>query len=202
LHAEFVQPAPAARVVGHMRTIFAIALLLFTTHLASADVVIEGSTAKGNLTIESTDAAKRLQGVSRFVGNLTIQNYDGTDLAALRSLTLIEGSLIISNTKLTSLAGLGALERVYGIVWIFSNPKLAGLDGLAKLKAVEQAFTITDNPALAKLLPAGITIGEPIKKLKGSLTIRNNASLPQATAEDFRKRCTVGGLVQVENNGR
>jgi hypothetical protein len=185
-----------------MRTIITL-LLLFTTHLASADVVIEGSTAKGNVTLESVEAAKKLQGVSRVVGNLVIQNYDGADLGALRSLTMIEGSLIIStNSKLTSLAGLGALERVYGIVWIFSNPKLTGLDGLAKLKTAEKALTITDNPSLTKLLPSGITIGEPIKKLKGSLTIRNNAVLPQAVAEDFRKRCTVGGNVDVANNGR
>lgn len=186
-----------------MRSMTALVILLLSIRFAHADYVIEGSTAKGKVTIESVEAATKLRGVSRVVGNLIIQNYDGADLSALRNLGAIEGSLIIStNSKLASLAGLGALERVYGTVWIFSNPKLVGLDGLARLKSVEQAFTITDNAVLAKLLPAGITIGEPIKKIKGSLTIRNNAALPAAVAEAFRKQCTVGGLVDVKNNGR
>lgn len=183
-----------------MRSIILFVLLL--TSPAFADAVIEGSTAKGDVTIESPEAAQKLAGVTKIVGTLKIQNYTGTDLAALRSLNLIEGSLIVNNTSLTSLAGLGALERVYGTVWIFANPKLAGLDGLARLKSAEQAFSITDNPALARLLPAGITIGEPIKKLKGSLTIRNNKALPAATADAFAKSCKLDGRVEVTGNGR
>ena len=180
--------------------LFAILLCVAPAH---ADYVVEGSTAKGNVTIESAESARKLQGISRVVGNLVIQNYDGADLAPLRSLTLVEGSLIIStNANLTSLTGLGSLERVYGIVWIFSNPKLASLAGLAKLKAAEQAFTITDNATLAKLLPNGITIGEPIKKIRGALTIRNNAALPAAVADQFAKSCKLEGKVEVTNNGR
>jgi hypothetical protein len=182
-------------------TLFA-AVLVFSSRLAHADYLVEGSTIKGNVTIESVAAAQKLHGITRIVGNLTVQNYDGTDLASLNSLTMIEGNLIVStNAKLTSLAGLGSLERVYGIVWIFSNPKLADLGGLAKLKSAEQAFSITDNPALTKLLRAGITIGEPIKKIRGSLTIRGNAALPATVADEFVKKCTVGGAIEVRNNG-
>ena len=175
--------------------------LVASSRLARADFVVEGTKARGTVRIGSAEEAKKLRGVSQVVGDLIIQNYDGAELSAFSSLTMIEGSLIIStNSNLTTLLGLGSLERVYGIVWIFSNPKLADLGGLAKLQSAEQAFTITDNPALTKLLPAGIRIGEPIKKIKGSLTIKNNRSLPAAVAEDFRKKCTVGGLVEIGKN--
>ena len=179
-------------------TVLFTTLVLFTARLAHADYTIDAGTAKGNVTIESVADAQKLRGVSRVVGNLIIQNYDGSDLAALSSLTMIEGSLLVqTNATLASLGGLGALERVYGIVWIGSNPKLGDLGGLARLKSVEQAFTITDNAALTKLLPAGITVGEPIKKIRGSMTIRGNKSLSAAVVDEFVKKCTVGGRVEV-----
>jgi hypothetical protein len=165
------------------------------------DFTIEGSTAKGRITIESQEAAKKLLGVTRVVGSLTIQNYDGADLSVLRKLLVVDGDFVIfSNAKLTKV-DLPDLERVYGIFWISSNPKLTDLSTLTKLRAAMKALTITDNPSLTKLPPNGLTIGEPIKKIKGSLTIRGNTSLPAADAEDYRKRCTVGGLVEVTKNG-
>lgn len=179
----------------------ALALALAGGAAQADDYTINGSTATGKVTIESPADAGKLAGVTHIVGNLIIENYAGADLAPLHELNLIDGSLIISNTELTSLAGLGALEHVYGTVWIFSNPKLQSLGGLSRLRAAQDAFTITDNSALTGLLATGVTIGEPIKHIKGSLTIRGNRALPAATASAFAKQCTVGGKVEVAGNG-
>lgn len=139
-------------------------------------------------------------------GDLSIMNYTGEDLRGLENLSAIDGDLIIfSNNKLKSLEGLDNLELVRGSVNIFSNRELQSLADLRKLRETKLGINISDNPSLTKLMPKPLTIGEPLWKKKGSITIKNNRKLGQKAAESYADSCTFRGgkawVRDIANNG-
>ena len=68
--------------------ILVLTIVLLIAGIAHADYTLDGSTAKGDVQIESVADAQKLRGVARVRGSLIIQNYAGADLAPLSSLAV------------------------------------------------------------------------------------------------------------------
>ena len=115
-----------------------------------------GKIFDGSLTIESAAGLKKLEGVVRVSGDLTLQESvaKSPDLLVLKSLIEVGGRLTVEgNGAIGVLDPLENLERARGVYVGFN----AGLTRIAlpKLKELEAAFIIEHNPNLVDIsLPA------------------------------------------------
>ena len=173
----------------------ALAAVLLAAAPARADQAAPAARAESSkITISAPADIAKLRGKAQHIGSVTIINYGGADLSGLETLSMIDGDLIIfSSSGLTSLKGLEGLEVVTGRVSIFSNPRLGTLEHLARFREVKKGIEIHDNPSLTRLLPRPLTIGEPIHKLKGFISISRNRKLGNAAARAYVDSCTFRG---------
>lgn len=119
-----------------------------------------GKIFDGSLTIDSVAGLKKLEGIARVSGDLTLQESvaKGADLLVLKSLLEVGGRLTVEgNGALGVLDALANLERARGIYVGFN----AGLTKivLPKLKELEAAFIIEHNPNLLEISLPSFTKG-------------------------------------------
>lgn len=77
-------------------------------------------------------------------GQVSIINYNISDVDSLSTLREVGGNLQLSGNNLTNLRGLSSLEKVGGRLWLQNN-QLATLSGLSSLKIIGGDFTATGN---------------------------------------------------------
>jgi hypothetical protein len=119
---------------------------------------------------------------------------DISDLTPLSNLSVINGQLQVSNTSLTSLAGLGNVTTVAGNIVIRQNASLTSTGGLNSLTNIGGSMEISQNPVLVNL--NGLT---GITGLNGSLLVQINASLQNITG--LSGLTSVGGSFHISRNG-
>lgn len=103
---------------------------------------------RANNKLENIDALSNVMNIGgevEFLGNDVLMNLNG-----LQNTTSI-GNLLISDTSLTNLTGLDAIEIIEGDLTIRQNIKMINLDGLNNLKLVGRTFVILDNNAITSI---------------------------------------------------
>jgi hypothetical protein len=119
-----------------------------------------------------TDTCEGFSQDATFAGDYTIDGEDtAADIGELANIECITGGLYISNTALSSLAGLESLQRV-GFLKIYNNDALTSLNGLENLTSVSGALRIYNNDALTSL--SGL---ENLISVGGDLSISENDAL-------------------------
>jgi hypothetical protein len=93
------------------------------------------------------------------------------DLALLRCVTRITGSLTIVNTQVPDLADLNDLTEIGGALEIRTDAALTSLDGLASLARVGGNVSVEGNPALVRAALDALAFGG------GNLDLKRNAAL-------------------------
>ncbi len=174
---------------------------------------VEDIRFEGGLALADIEAAPRLVGSAQLrmpddlaafsgregrafevTGHLNVTESGLSSLAGLRGLVVVDGYLNINgNAALTSLDGLNDLTHVGGDLVIDGNQALANLAGLDNLTRVEGAFVVRGNTSLLNL--------EGLSKLThvgGDLVIRGNEAL--ASIETLRGLTSVEGGVMVSGN--
>jgi len=101
--------------------------------------------------VQGPEDIAALQGRTRLMGTLVIEESDLTDLRGLESIERIGGLIVNDNRWLRSLAGLENLETIDGGVEIQSNDVLLDLDGLRGVEEVGYTLAISNNPLLIDL---------------------------------------------------
>jgi hypothetical protein len=120
-----------------------------------------------------------------------------SDLGPLRCLGRITGSLTISGTGLTSVAGLETLRVVAGRLFITSNPSLTTL-GLGRVETVGSDVWIQHAGALKTIELGGLT---KVGSYYGSALAFDN--LPKLTHLDLHALAETprGGALTISNDG-
>lgn len=182
----------------------------------------------GSVTLTGTNVALTisLPNLTQVSGSLLVNHPDGMqnlvslDLGALRSVGVdlrIDDSTALYDIELPSLTTVGRhlwfrrhgqvgavsaplLSTLGGALRVEDNPLITGVDmpALVDLGTVVSAeLAIEDNAALADL--SGLSA---MRTVSGSLVIRGNGVMPQATADAFSAAMTrVGGATVVSPNG-
>ncbi|KAI9206348.1 uncharacterized protein BJ171DRAFT_566696 [Polychytrium aggregatum] len=105
----------------------------------------------GNWTIISSQSAlAQYANCTQFLGSVSINGSDVSDLSPLHSLTSVQLAVEITNTKLFNLQGLSSLQSIGDKFFIHSNPSMAALDGLA-VQVVTGGIFIYDLPVLKSI---------------------------------------------------
>lgn len=107
---------------------------------------------------------------------------DGSGIISLDSLYKIKfigGALTIANTSLTSLRGLGSLQRVGSLLDIRNNASLTNLDALQNLTQSGATIRVSSNASLTSI--NGL---RRIKKVNFNLIIQSNALLTNLSGLD------------------
>jgi hypothetical protein len=108
----------------------------------------QGGAAVGTQRIVHPEDVRRLQGVTRLVGDLVLERANVESLRGL-SLEAVTGDVVVrANAALRSLDGLERLASVGGRLLVEENPHLQGFFELASLRKVGGEVRITDNGAL------------------------------------------------------
>ena len=180
------------------------ALLLALAAAVLLAAPVWGQTCRYNVTLSSQAQvdAFACEVVTR---TLTVQGPDITSLAPLSRLTSVGRLTITGNTALTSLDGLGALERVTGYsvsswlsatryyngsLTVTGNPELVSLDGLGALNTVKE-LVVSSNASLTSL-------GELSELASvGGLTVTDNPAL--TSLGELSKLASVGALTVTRN---
>ncbi|MCP4199393.1 MAG: hypothetical protein GY762_19785 [Proteobacteria bacterium] len=121
--------------------------------------------------------------------------YDGSDASAdagLGNIECITGGLYISKAAVSSLTGLGSLQRV-GFLKIYNNDALTNLYGLDNLTSVRGALRIYNNDALASLHGIG-----NLTRVGGDLSISENPVL--TSLKGLMNLTRVAGVLRIEDN--
>ena len=148
----------------------------------------------GAITITNTGATRIDLGALKSVGRIEIAS--NSKLTAIDGIAapVIEGDFILrDNAQLASLAGVGSVQRVDGILAI-EGTRLANLDAFTGLQLIASSLSITNNTALA-------TLGR-MSRLSGigsTVTITGNAALPYCLAHEV-DHCVATGAVTVRDN--
>ncbi len=133
-------------------------------------------------------------GCDQIAGSLTISGSDITSLAGLSNVTSIGGHLDIKfNNSLTNLAGLQNLQYIGGNVTISDNPSLVNLIGLSGLPEIVRNFVIRNNPFLASLGgPTSLTL------IGQAFEIAHNPQLFSLSGLETLQ--SIGGRMTIEYN--
>lgn len=150
-----------------------------------------------SLTIERVAQAEELlsRGCDRVAGNLVVRGTDLVDLAPLRSIRTIDGSLTIEyNGKLQSLDGLDRLETVGASVSVSANPQLQPLLDLPALRTIGRDLLVHENAGITRL---GF---RSLERVERHLRFWNNWKLPGCEVDRLAERIEVGGGVTNDGN--
>lgn len=112
-----------------------------------------------------------------FNGNLSINTE--TDIQALDGICMVNGQILISNSQLTSLAGLDSLKIITGNFRIENNALLLDLTGLENLIEVGGDLSITFNQSIESL--TGL---DRLRYIRGTHMISWNQALQSFTGID------------------
>jgi hypothetical protein len=184
---------------------------------------VEGSVTLSGTSVALTISMPRLTNVS---GSLILDNPEGMqnlvslDLRALRSVGVdlrIDDSIALYDIELPALTTVGRhlWFRRHSQVGTVSTPRLRTLGGALRVEdnpaitdiampaladlgtAVSAELAIEDNAVLADL--SGLSA---VRTVSGSLVIRGNGAMPQATADAFHRAMTgIGGATVITPNG-
>lgn len=137
---------------------------------------------QGDIVLDSEESLKKVFGYSSVNGDVRIVGTQLENLASLRTLRRIGGSLIISeNPRLKGIYGIRGISEVAGDVVIASNSVLGNLQGLSSIGDVAGKVVIADNQSLTRLN------GAESVRAKGDFELVNNRGL-SACAEDILLR--------------
>ena len=158
----------------------------------SDPVVLEGEfdvSSQEDLNGPSTIAVKE----SGIMGSLGISETPFTTLAGLEGLTFVSEDFAISfNEDLTSLGGLESLTSVGGRLTISDNPSLTSLSGLEGLTSIDGCLEINGNNSLVNL--EGLT---SLTSVRGSLSVARHDDLLSLSGLG---RLTSVGLMYINRN--
>lgn len=123
--------------------------------------------------LDDADDLERFRGVRRICGDLQITG-EIDSLEALAALEVVEGSLLIDRSALTSTEPLANLRQVEGHLGFTNNPVLERID-LPRFESAGGELGIVDNPELQAVdLPE-------VTSLNGTLFIASNPRLEAIT---------------------
>lgn len=168
--------------------------------------------------VVNLDQLEMLRGVTVFRGDLIIR--EAHNLEPLGCLQRIEGSFRLESDLVGTLAGLGSITEVTGVLaldgtnivdlpnfvylgtvgslYIDGNPLLPSLWGLENFGNVRGRVIIAHNPSLEN-----IEALESINSIGGDLVVENNVSLPSCAVEELVEAIgvsNIGGEVIVIGN--
>jgi len=126
-------------------------------------------------------------------GGLVNTPNDIVDLTPLSYIQTVGGDFTISNTALTSLAGMENLTFVGGYFNLSFNNSISNLDGLDVLSVIHDNFSIHSNSALANL--SGL---DNLHTIDGTLFITHCSSLSNLSA--LSVITNLGGSLSINNN--
>lgn len=133
-----------------------------------------------------------LRCVREITGSLTIFETGIDSLAPLGSLTRVGELIILANPDLTDLTGLEALTRVEGTLNVARNEGLTSLQGLGALASVRDLY-IEEQGGLSSL--AGL---ESLTTVTRNLSVGSNGGLTNLGGLDSLQ--TVGGMMDISRN--
>ncbi len=137
---------------------------------------------EGDLVIDSQEALNKLFGYSGVNGDIRIVGTQLENLASLRTLRRVGGSLVIAdNPRLKAIYGVRGISAVDKDIIVSNNPELKNLQGLSSIGTVEGKVRIANNGSLT-----GLNGAEAIRS-KGPFELVNNRGLG-ACAEDILLR--------------
>lgn len=151
-----------------------------------------GNVHVGDVTVSAAADAATLAGVHCVEGDLLITGV-ADELPALPDLERVTGDVILAaNPGLTSLAPIGALDAVGGVVLVQGNDALVDLGGLGRL-AQAQAISVVGNRALEDL--RGL---DELVEFPGSLRVANNPGLASLDGLEQLRACD--GTIEIRGN--
>ena len=180
-------------------TIFIALLTWSNLQLAAQDYVHEGNITLSNQ-IEVNNFANAYSNITVIKGNLFIGNYANktsiSDLTPLTKLLIVEGSVSIINTQVTTLQGLHKLLEVNTLI-LGNNDKLESLMALSQLEKIQNTLQIDANHALKNLegLEQIIQIGDTIHS---RFQIFNNDGL--TSLKGMENLQVIGGNFHIDHN--
>ncbi len=129
------------------------------------------------------------QASNTFTGDVTIVN--AADLAWMKNVVNVAGSVYIDSTALTNVNGLTSLQTIQGDFRIQSNAGLTNVGGLTGLKTVGGFLYVNSNQALTNV--AGLSA---LTSVGGYLHLYNNTAL--STLAGLANLTTVGGYLYIQ----
>lgn len=156
----------------------------------------------GNLTFNSqalVNAFNATYGADSIIGNVDI-NSNVTSLAGLGNIKYIQGYLSITNTSLTTTAGMSSLVKVDGSVYIAYNSSLTSMSGFSQLIDIGGSFSIQGNPVLTSMSFENVErLGyNSTTPSTGFFWLQGNSSL--TTFNSFKKVKSIGGEITFAAN--
>ena len=156
---------------------------------------------KPNTHFETQTQLNTLRGVTKIIGDLSIQNFTSQpDFSVFSCLKEITGFFqFYNNIGLTTIYGFPNLENIGGkdvadIFLIRLNNELTTISGFPKLKNIIGSFEILDNDKLTTI--SGFS---NLVNVNRFLTIDGNTSL--TTISGFHEIVSVGGEFKISVNG-
>ncbi len=131
-----------------------------------------------------------------FQGNVTVLN--NADLAWLKNVVNVMGSVKITSTGLSSINGITNLQTVTGDLSITSNASLTNINGLAGLQTVNGNMDVTSNAALTNVNGLATSGFSGLTTVTGFLQFYNNAQL--ANLGGLTKLTSVGNYLNIQSN--
>jgi hypothetical protein len=128
-----------------------------------------------------------------FTGDANVDN--AADLAWLKNVVNLTGSLHIDGSNLTTVTGITNLKSVGADLTISSNPTLTNIPGLAGLQSVNGSITIQSNAGLSNIGGLSALTG-----VAGNFYLYNNQAL--TTVGGLSSLATVGGYFNIQSNGQ
>ena len=116
------------------------------------------------------------------------------DLTIIAGCEIVEGSVTISTTNLTTLDDLSNLTST-GMLYIYANAALTNVDGLSSLTSMAGMLYIDSNAALTNV--DGLS---SLTSVNGDLGIYSNPVLCQDSVDAFIAGCTISGTVSTYDN--
>lgn len=153
----------------------------------------------GGLSIELNDSLESAAALAAVhtVGDLTLIGNDRlrSDVG-LTALATVGGDLALLATPMEDLARLRSLESVGGSIIIAENPQLGSMHGIETLSRIGGGLLVQDNPTLVELhVPsAGLGVG-------GGVTISGSPELCGSDALEWLERVDVDGDVALDGLG-
>jgi hypothetical protein len=136
-------------------------------------------------------------GVSVIQGKLELRGFGANgSISGLANLSSVVGDVVVENYNGTTL-GLSTLATVGGSLRLRYNHQLADLNGLAGMRSVAVDMVVDDNDGLTSLL--GL---HGIATVGGNFQVTNNGQISNSQAEGLRDAIgqqNIGGSINISN---
>jgi len=149
-----------------------------------------GCTACTGVTCSGTPGGTAGQN-GTFTGDASVENL--ADLAWLKNVVNLTGSMTVNTSALTTISGLSNLQAIGVDLIISSNASLANINGLNGLQSVTRNFYLQSNPVLTNVNGLSALVG-----VGGFFYMYNNAQL--GNVGGLAALATVGDYLNIQSN--